>query len=254
MRKPFICGNWKMHKRLDEALELVKGIMMKLDYNCYERADVAVAPPFVYLSAVSLLVKATPLDLCAQDVFWEKEGAYTGEVSPVMLKDVGCDYCIVGHSERRTYFCETDETVNKKVKALIEHEITPIVCVGERLEEREAGKVFEVVGRQIREGLAGVKIDAPNQLVIAYEPVWAIGTGKVATPQQAQEVHSFIRELLREMFGAMADSIRILYGGSVKPNNIASLIEQEDIDGALVGGASLSAPDFTQIVKIAGGC
>ena len=253
MRRPFVCGNWKMHKRLNEALALVKGIMTALCQEVYDRVDVAVAPPFVYIAALSLLAKGTPLALAAQDVFWEDEGAYTGEVSPLMLKDVGCLYCIVGHSERRTYFGETDETVNRKVRALLKAGIRPIVCVGERLKEREEDRVFEVVKRQVLGALEGVSLSTPHGLVVAYEPVWAIGTGRVATPEVAQEVHAFIRGLLMELYGDMAEGIRILYGGSVKPDNISGLMEQPDIDGALVGGASLKVESFVEIVKRAGG-
>ena len=253
MRKTFVCGNWKMHKTADEALFLVKQLLIGIDAFWYEKVEVAVAPPFVYLFPLSRLLRGTPIGLSAQDVFWEMEGAFTGEVSPAMLKDLGCRYCIVGHSERRSYFGETDEDVNRKVKALISCGIVPIVCVGERLEEREAGKVKEVVERQVKGALDGVEIASPSDIVIAYEPVWAIGTGRVATPEDAQEVHAFIRELLKDMWGELADKIRILYGGSVKPDNVASLVAQPDIDGALVGGASLKAESFIEIVKNAGG-
>lgn len=253
MRRTFVCGNWKMHKTAKEALLLVKQLLIGIDATWYDKVEVAVAPPFVYLFPLSRLLAGTPIGLSAQDVFWEGEGAFTGEVSPVMLKDLECRYCIVGHSERRIYFGEKDKDVNKKVRALISQGITPIVCVGERLEEREAGKVKEVVEGQIKGALDGVEIASPSDIVIAYEPVWAIGTGKVATPEDAQEVHAFIRELLKSMWGKLADEIRILYGGSVKPDNVAPLVAQPDIDGALVGGASLKAESFVEIVKNAGG-
>ena len=253
MRRPFICGNWKMNKDRESALSLVRGILLGITPELGERVDIGVAPPFVYLPIVSAVIEGTPVKLSAQDVFWEKEGAFTGEVSPYMLKDLGCTYCIVGHSERRIYFGETDEHVNKKVKALLEACITPIVCVGEKLEEREEGRVFEVVSQQVKGALNGVEVSSGEEIVIAYEPVWAIGTGKVATPEIAQEVHSYIRSLLKETIGDVAEKVRILYGGSVKPDNIAGLMEQPDIDGALVGGASLKAESFCEIIKVAGG-
>jgi len=198
---------------------------------------------------VSEAIKGTDVTLSAQDVFWEVQGAFTGQISAPMLADVGCKYGIVGHSERRQFFGETDETVNKKVGALLKAGILPIVCVGEMLAEREAGKTLEVVSRQVRGGLAGFPSNVVAQLTIAYEPVWAIGTGKTATTAQAQEVHAAIRKLLRELAGDAADQVRIQYGGSVKPDNAAELMSQPDVDGALVGGASLKAEDFTAIVK-----
>ncbi|BAT71695.1 triosephosphate isomerase (TIM) [Thermosulfidibacter takaii ABI70S6] len=254
MRKPFICGNWKMHKHLNSSLSLVNELLLNIPPEVVEKVDIGVAPPFPYLWPVSIALRGATVKLAAQDVFWETEGAFTGEVSPTMLKDVGCDHCIVGHSERRIYFGETDEQINKKIKALLDVGITPILCVGEKLEEREAGKVFEVVNTQLKGALRDVCLDTPDNLVIAYEPVWAIGTGKVATPEIAQEVHAFIRSILKEVLGDIAEKIRILYGGSVKPNNIEGLIKQPDIDGALVGGASLKAHDFAEIIRIAGGC
>ncbi len=253
MRRPFICGNWKMHKDLAGAVTLVKGLLVAIDAACYEKVDVGVAPSFVHLAPVSRLLSGTPVLVGAQDVFWEREGAYTGEVSPAMLRDLGCSFCIVGHSERRAYFGETDGSVNRKVKALLDAGITPIVCVGETLEERESGRVFDVVKGQLAGALEDVDLDDPGMLVIAYEPVWAIGTGKVATPSAAQEVHAFIRETLSGLYGGLAEGVRILYGGSVKPDNIAGLMEQPDIDGALVGGASLKVESFAGIVKKAGG-
>ncbi len=251
MRRPLVCGNWKMHNDLRGSLSLVKSLLLRLDPVWLDKVDVAVAPVFLHLSPVGKLLEGTPILLCAQDVFWEREGAFTGEVSPYMLRDVGCSLCIVGHSERRSYFGETDEGVNRKVKALISEGITPIICVGETLEEREAGRVFDVVGSQLDGALKNVECCTGNEFVIAYEPVWAIGTGRVATPEEAQEVHSFIRSRLEAMYGGVAREVRILYGGSVKPDNFASLISQEDIDGALVGGASLKSDAFSEIVKIA---
>jgi triosephosphate isomerase len=199
---------------------------------------------------VAKAIKGSSIKLSAQDMYWEAEGAFTGEVSPLMLKDVGCEYVIIGHSERRTYFSETNETVNKKVKAAHAHSLKPIVCVGERLEERESGITKDVVRDHVVNGLAGITEEQMLSTVIAYEPVWAIGTGKTATPEQAQEVHGFIRGLLAEIYSSdVAEAVRIQYGGSVKPNNIAELMAQPDIDGGLIGGASLDADSFAQIVK-----
>ena len=246
--KPLICGNWKMHKDVFEAISLVKGLLVKLPSEVYDRIEVAVAPSYVSLYPVHLIVENTPILLAAQNVYYEKEGAYTGEISVGMLKSVGCSYCIVGHSERRKLFWETDSAVNLKVKALLEGGIIPILCVGETLEEREAGKTLEVVKHQILEALRGINISSAEDMVIAYEPVWAIGTGRVARPEQAQEVHAFIRDILKDLFGDLAGGIRILYGGSVKPDNIKGLMRERDIDGALVGGASLKVKDFSEIV------
>jgi triosephosphate isomerase len=247
-RKKFICGNWKMHKTVGEARTLVRDLAERVK-GLGSQIDIAVAPTFTALSAVSEAIKGTDVALSAQDVFWEVQGAFTGEISAPMLADVGCKYGIVGHSERRQFFGETDETVNKKVGALLKAGILPIVCVGEMLAERESGKTLEVVSRQVRGGLAGFPSNVVAQLTIAYEPVWAIGTGKTATTAQAQEVHAAIRKLLRELAGDAADQVRIQYGGSVKPDNAAELMAQPDVDGALVGGASLKAEDFTAIVK-----
>jgi len=248
VRKPIIAGNWKMYKTLTEAIELVNGLKRNL-YDIIE-ADIVVCPSFVALDSVSEILIESNIDCGAQDVYWEKEGAYTGEVSAVMLKDIGCKYAIIGHSERRQYFNETNDTVNKKVKAALAAGLTPIVCVGETLTEREANKTFEVIKDHIQNGLSGITKEDILKIVVAYEPVWAIGTGKTATPGEAQEVHAFIRKLLADLWGKeAADSIRIQYGGSVKPDNAASLMAQEDIDGALVGGASLKVDSFTEIVK-----
>ncbi len=248
MRKPIIAGNWKMNKTVGEAQELVRALKGKIA-NVTD-VEIVVAPVFTALSAVAKAIKGSSIKLAAQDMYWEAEGAFTGEVSPLMLKDVGCEYVIIGHSERRTYFSETNETVNKKVKAAHAHSLKPIVCVGERLEERESGITKDVVKDHVVNGLAGITEDQMLSTVIAYEPVWAIGTGKTATPEQAQEVHGFIRGLLAEIYSSdVAEAVRISYGGSVKPGNIAELMAQPDIDGGLIGGASLDADSFAQIVK-----
>lgn len=247
-RKPFIAGNWKMHKNIKEATELANEI--KRRFYDFDRAEIVLAPPFTALAAVADIIASTPVKLAAQNMFWEKEGAFTGEVSPLMLKDAGCSYVILGHSERRAYFCESDENVNKKIKAALREGILPIVCVGERLEEREAGKTIEVVERQLRGALEEIKEEEARKIVIAYEPVWAIGTGKTATPNQAEEVHKFIRETIGKLYTEDTSSdILVIYGGSVKPENITSLIKEEDIDGALVGGASLESDKFIKIIE-----
>jgi len=247
-RKPLIAGNWKMYKTPDEAAEtaqqLVRGVGSVSD------ADIMIAPTFIALAAVYAAIKNSPVALGAQNLYWQDEGAYTGEISAPMLKSVGCRYCIIGHSERRQYFAETDATVNKKIKAAIKAGLQPIFCVGETEKERESGQTLSILDKQIKKGLEGLVLEQLDPLIIAYEPVWAIGTGKTATDDQAQEVHQFIRSLVKNNFGqALSDSVRILYGGSVKPNNIASLMAMPDIDGALVGGASLNAESFRKIVK-----
>jgi triosephosphate isomerase len=246
-RQKFVCGNWKLHKTVAESTALAREIVAGLGGD--GRVQVAVAPVFTSLSAVGAALAGAPVQLAAQDVHWEAQGAFTGEVSAPLLADVGVAHVIVGHSERRQFFGETDETVRKKVGAVLAAGLRPIVCVGELLAEREAGRTLEVVGRQVRGGLAGLTAGALGAVTVAYEPVWAIGTGKTATTGQAQEVHAAIRALLRELGGAVADSVRIQYGGSVKPENAAELMSQADVDGALVGGASLKAKDFLAIVK-----
>jgi triosephosphate isomerase len=245
---PLIAGNWKMHKTLAEARALAQEIRQGLSPSA--DMEVAVAPPYTALAAVAAEIAGSPVKLAAQDVFWQKQGAYTGAISPPMLADVGCHYVIIGHSERRQYFQETDETVNRKVKAVLEAGLFPIVCVGETLAEREQGQTFSLVERQVRRGLAGLALSQGERLVVAYEPVWAIGTGKTATPDQAQEVHKLIRGLLPEVVGTAA--IRILYGGSVTPDNAQELMAEPDINGALVGGASLKAASFLGIIAAAG--
>jgi triosephosphate isomerase (TIM) len=247
-RKKFVCGNWKMYKTRAEAQELVRALA-PLVAEVGDRVQIAVAPPFTALAQAAQALAGTRIELAAQDCHWESQGAFTGEVSPGMLADAGCAHGIVGHSERRQLFGETDESVRKKAAALLKAGVLPIVCVGETLAEREAGKTLDVVSRQVRGALQGLAAADVARLTLAYEPVWAIGTGKTATTAQAQEVHAAIRALLREIAGGAADEVRIQYGGSVKPDNAAELMAQPDVDGALVGGASLKAADFSQIVK-----
>jgi triosephosphate isomerase len=246
-RTPFVCGNWKMHRTQAEARGLVRALA-PLVADLAGRVHLAVAPPFTALAATGQALGGTAIELAAQDVHWEAQGAFTGEVSAPMLAEAGVRHGIVGHSERRQLFGETDEAVRKKVGALLAAGIRPIVCVGETLAEREAGKTLEVVGRQLRAGLSGLG-SAAAALTVAYEPVWAIGTGKTATAAQAQEVHAALRAILRELAGGLADGIRIQYGGSVKPENAGELMSQPDVDGALVGGASLKAEDFARIAR-----
>ncbi len=248
MRTPFIAGNWKMNMLSGEAEDFFKEFLPAV--KDVQSVKIAVCPVYTLLHQVSELVRDSNVKLGAQNVFWEEKGAYTGEISPPMLKDVGCEYVIIGHSERRQHFGETNETVNKRVKAALAHGLTPIMCCGETLEDRENGKTFDVVKSHILEGLQGVYESGKEEVVLAYEPVWAIGTGKTASPDQAQEVHAFIRNLLQENFGEdIAQRTIIQYGGSVKPKNIAELMSQPDIDGGLVGGASLKADSFTALVK-----
>jgi len=247
-RQKFVCGNWKMHKTVAETAALVRELRSALG-DAAGKVQVAVAPPFTALAAAVEAARGSAIEIAAQDVHWEKQGAFTGEVSAPMLADVGCQHGIVGHSERRQLFGETDEAVRKKIGALLAAGVSPIVCVGETLAEREAGRTLEVVDRQVRQGLAGLSVDELGRLTIAYEPVWAIGTGKTATSAQAQEVHAAIRRILRDFGAPVADQIRVQYGGSVKPENAAELMAQPDVDGALVGGASLKAADFVAIVK-----
>lgn len=241
-----------MNKVLKEARELAISVNSAVGKET--AVDVVLCPPFTTLEAVGALLRGSNISLGAQDMYWKESGAYTGEVSPAMLKDVGCQYVIIGHSERRAYFSETNETVNNKLKAAISIKLTPIVCVGETLKERQDGKTFAVIKDHVTGAFNGINKDEALKVIIAYEPVWAIGTGINATPEQAEEVHKFIRGLLRESFGeGAASSIRIQYGGSVKPDNIKELIAQPDIDGALVGGASLEAGSFIKIVEGAKG-
>lgn len=247
---PFIAGNWKMNETIAEALALVEAL--KGEVSGVTGVEIAVAPPFTALSPVAAVLKGSNVRLAAQNVHWERAGAFTGEIAPAMLTEIGCAWAIVGHSERRQFFGETDEGVNRRARAAIGNGLGAIVCVGETLAEREAGSTLDVVERQITRGLQGLTAADSRLLVVAYEPVWAIGTGKVATTAQAQEVHAHIRQLLKAQFGEEAGAaVRIQYGGSVKPGNAAELLAQPDINGALVGGASLKAADFAAIVKAA---
>ena len=250
-RKPLISGNWKMNLTHLEAIAVVQKLAFSLDYQDYSRADVSIHPPFTALRSVQTVLDADdiPISLGAQDVHWDASGAYTGEVSPGMLAKLNVTYVIVGHSERRQYFCETDETVNRKVKAVFAAGMTPIMCIGETLEEREAGGTETKVLGQLRAGLDGVAADLIAGLVIAYEPIWAIGTGQTATPEDAQAVCAAVRSAVSTDYGSgPAAALRVQYGGSVNPGNIAALMAQRDIDGALVGGASLDPTEFAQIV------
>ena len=247
MRKWIVAGNWKMHNTISESVALAYAI--KEGTTGLKNGEVVVAPPFTALRSVGEAIKGSAVTLAAQNMYYEDKGAFTGEVSPLMLKDVGCTYVIIGHSERRKYFNESDESVNLKVKKALATGLKPIVCVGETDGERNKGFTQSVVNRQVRGALAGVGIDKIDPLVIAYEPVWAIGTGKVATSEQAGDVHDFIRRLLVEMYGCVAADVRILYGGSVTKDNIGELIAIEDIDGALVGGASLKPDGFLGIIQ-----
>lgn len=250
MRKPFIAGNWKMNNTREAAKALVNALVPLV--ADVETVEMAVAPTFTCLQDVAELLRGTRIELSAQNISYAAKGAYTGEISADMLKDVGCTHAIIGHSERRQFFGETDEGVARRVRAALDNDIVPIVCIGESLAERESGKTFDVVLGQLVNGLASVKREEAARVVVAYEPVWAIGTGKTATPDQAQEVHAAIRAKLNELFGAeVGEAMRIQYGGSVKASNAKELLGQKDIDGALVGGASLVAEDFAAIIKSA---
>ena len=246
-----MAGNWKMNKTVSEAIDFVR--QLKALVADVRDTDIVVVPTFTALRTVSREIEGGNIELAAQDVFWESSGAYTGEISPSMLKDVGCRYVIIGHSERRQYFGETNELVHKKIKASLATGLYPIVCVGEALEEREAGKTFDVIKIQVKQCLEGFSREEMGKITIAYEPIWAIGTGKTATPQQAEEVHAFIREQMGQMtHRQISEGVRIQYGGSVNPDNISDLMLQPNIDGALVGGASLKADAFSRIVKFKG--
>jgi triosephosphate isomerase len=249
MRKPVIAGNWKMYKSLGESVDTA--LALKSLVSNVNHCEIVIAPVFVQLKTISDRLEGSNIKVAAQNCATEaKHGAHTGEVCADMLKDVGCQFVIIGHSERRQFYGETDESVNKKIKSALVFQLTAIFCVGETLAERESGQMFEVVERQVCGGLSGLTTADMERIIIAYEPVWAIGTGKVATPEQAQEMHGFIREILKKYHSAeIAQKTRILYGGSVKPDNIKGLMELEDIDGALVGGASLQAESFAQIVN-----
>jgi triosephosphate isomerase len=250
LRKPIIAGNWKMNKTTVQAHELALGLAKGL--QDYTWAEVVLCPPATSISTVAAAIADTEIGLGAQNLFWEEEGAYTGEISPVMLQDLGCTYVIIGHSERRGYFHETDQEVAKKVRAALDHHLSPIVCVGESLSQREENKVEEVIGTQVKAALAPVSPEEASSVIIAYEPIWAIGTGRSSSAEDAQAVISFIRKTAGEVLGENAASqIRIQYGGSVKPGNINQYMAQPDIDGALVGGASLSVEQFSQLLDSA---
>ncbi|MCK9217272.1 MAG: triose-phosphate isomerase [Firmicutes bacterium] len=247
MRKPIIAGNWKMHNTLFESGEMLKELLPLVNKSSVE---VIICPNYTSLTEIFKLLKGSNIKLGAQNMHYEEKGAYTGEVSPVFLKEIGVDYIILGHSERRKIFGEIDVIINKKIKAALKHNLSPILCVGETLEEREKDITYEIIKKQIEYCLEGLKDTNLDKLVVAYEPVWAIGTGKTATKEDANDVISFIRRLLSEYINKkMADKTRILYGGSVKPNNIKELMEMGEIDGALVGGASLKANDFAKIIN-----
>lgn len=252
MRKPFVAGNWKMNTDCQSSVSLAKEIASGSSEMAGQNVRVAVCPPFIYLQAVARALSASSIAVGAQDLYIETKGAFTGEISASMIKDIGCSYVLCGHSERRHVIGESDELINKKVTAAINGGLLPIFCVGEMLAEREASRTSEVVSGQMKSGLAGLGAEKVSAVTVAYEPVWAIGTGLTATPQQAQEVHALIRELLAEMYGGQpAEEIPILYGGSVKPENAAELMAERDINGLLVGGASLNADDFVAIIKAA---
>jgi triosephosphate isomerase (TIM) len=248
MRTPLIAGNWKMYKTVADAVKYVKEF--RILAKAITDVEIVVAPPFTALHAAADAARSSNVAVAAQDLHWEREGAFTGEVSAAMIREAGAEYVIIGHSERRTLFGETDATVNRKIAAAFAAGLTPIVCIGETLDQRERNETNDVLDRQIKQGLDGLTADQLVQLVLAYEPVWAIGTGRTATAAQAQEAHAHIRSRLRQWFGAEAAELcHILYGGSVKPDNIASLIANPDVDGALVGGASLDVQAFFDIVS-----
>jgi len=250
MRKKIIAGNWKMNMNLHQSQKLVSEIINGLGKD--NKAEVIICPPFTSLSEVNSLMKGTQVKLGAQNMYYEESGAYTAEISADMLKSVGCEYVILGHSERRVIFNESDEMINKKIKAALSKGLKPIFCIGELLDQRESGETMKVVSMQIEKGLEGITSEQTKNIIIAYEPVWAIGTGKTATPEQAQEVHFFIRELVAKKFSpSVGDNLIIQYGGSVKPDNSRELLSQKDIDGALVGGACLKADLFLGIIASA---
>jgi triosephosphate isomerase len=248
MRRPVIAGNWKMYKTVKEALDFIEAFKPQVKNATH--CEIVIAPPFTALSGAVKAAQGSNIGISAQDLFWEKEGAFTGQISASMVAEVGCRYTIVGHSERRQYFGESDETVSKKIRAALKEDLVPIVCVGETLAEREGGHTQRVIETQCHQGFTGLTGQDFSHIILAYEPVWAIGTGRTATPELAEEVHLFIRDMIQRAFGEkVAQSLRILYGGSVKPENIRALMAQGDIDGALVGGASLQADLFTRIVN-----
>lgn len=248
MRRPVIAGNWKLHKTLAETKELV--LALKSDLAELSDIDLIIAPPFTALNAAAQALAGSNIAVAAQNCYPAASGAFTGEVSPPLLRDAGCRYVLVGHSERRQLFGESDDFINTKVRAVLAEGLQPILCIGETLEERESGKMYDVLSRQLKQGLAGIAASAMEQVIVAYEPVWAIGTGVTASEEQAAEAHAFIRGLAQGLYDeATAKALRILYGGSVKPDNVDGLMAQEDIDGTLVGGASLKAADFIRIAR-----
>ena len=246
MRKPIIAGNWKMHKTIAEALEFVNEVKDRVNND---KVEAVICAPFTLLKDLKQATKGTNIKIGAQNMHFEEKGAFTGEISPLMLKELDMDYVVIGHSERRQYFNETDETVNKKVLKALEVGIDPILCVGETLEEREAGNTKDVCKVQVEKALENVSKEELAKVVIAYEPVWAIGTGKTATSEDANDVIAYIREVVANLYGELANEVRIQYGGSVKPSNVAEIMNQSDIDGALVGGASLEANDYVELVN-----
>ena len=247
MRIPFIAGNWKMYKTVGDAVKYVKEFRVMV--KDVQNVEIVIAPPFTALHAAAEAARNSNIGIGAQDLYWEREGAFTGEISGVMIREAGAEYVIIGHSERRTYFGETDATVNRKTAAAFAHGLTPIVCIGETLDQRERQETYDVLDRQIREGLERITGEQLAQLVVAYEPVWAIGTGRNATPLQAGEAHGHIRRRLTQWFGKdAAEACHVIYGGSVKPDNIRELVAQPDVDGALVGGASLDLKSLFEIV------
>ena len=246
MRKPIIAGNWKMHKTIAEALEFVNEVKVRVNND---KVEAVICAPFTVLKDLKQATKGTNIKIGAQNMHFEEKGAFTGEISPLMLKELDMDYVVIGHSERRQYFNETDETVNKKVLKALEVGIDPILCVGETLEEREAGNTKDVCKVQVEKALENVSKEDLAKVVIAYEPVWAIGTGKTATSEDANDVIAYIREVVANLYGELANEVRIQYGGSVKPSNVAEIMNQSDIDGALVGGASLEANDYVELVN-----
>ena len=246
MRKPIIAGNWKMHKTIAEALEFVNEVKDRVNND---KVEAVICAPFTLLKDLKQATKGTNIKIGAQNMHFEEKGAFTGEISPLMLKELDMDYVVIGHSERRQYFNETDETVNKKVLKALEVGIDPILCVGETLEEREAGNTKDVCKVQVEKALENVSKEDLAKVVIAYEPVWAIGTGKTATSEDANDVIAYIREVVANLYGELANEVRIQYGGSVKPSNVAEIMNQGDIDGALVGGASLEANDYVELVN-----
>ena len=246
MRKPIIAGNWKMHKTIAKALEFVNEVKDRVNND---KVEAVICAPFTLLKDLKQATKGTNIKIGAQNMHFEEKGAFTGEISPLMLKELDMDYVVIGHSERRQYFNETDETVNKKVLKALEVGIDPILCVGETLEEREAGNTKDICKVQVEKALENVSKEDLAKVVIAYEPVWAIGTGKTATSEDANDVIAYIREVVANLYGELANEVRIQYGGSVKPSNVAEIMNQSDIDGALVGGASLEANDYVELVN-----